>query len=214
MIWHRHEILWENCVAYNCYDFDALGFRFIPVPEGVMPYGMAVAGVYFVLIYGWSMIDTFWPSLFGVFLIAMAGYGTAEALVLAMFNNTTVLMLLIGSLTFAAISQNGSGDWFLSKLLGNKFARKSTSTILIFIVLTALLGNMINLTYFTLFPILSDAIKKYGYNKGNKECFFILGGFMMAAAFGLSFKPFAGWALMTVGALQAATSEVINLAGR
>lgn len=75
------------------------GFRVIPAPEGVTPYGMAVAGVFFGLVYGWTFLDIFWTSLLGVFLLALTGYGSCESVMVAMFSNTTVLMMLLGVLS-------------------------------------------------------------------------------------------------------------------
>ena len=52
------------------------GFRLLPAPNGVTPFGMAVAGVFLGLVYGWTFLDIFWTSLLGVFLLAITGYGS------------------------------------------------------------------------------------------------------------------------------------------
>ena len=189
------------------------GFRLLPAPEGVTPYGMAVAGVFFGLVYGWTFLDIFWTSLLGVFLLALTGYGSCEAVMVAMFSNTTILMMLVGVLSFGAVLQSGAGDWIMAKLLGSKIAQKSPTSIVTFILLAGLIGNVIGLgwfLYFGMFPILSQALKKCGYEKGDKFNFFFLAGFLMAVQLGMSLFAFRGWGVMTVGSIMSMTKTPIN----
>ena len=78
------------------------GFKFLPAPGAVTPFGMAVAGVFFGLIYGWSFLGILWPSLMGIFGLALTGYGSVEKVVIDMFSNSTILMMMVGSLVFMA----------------------------------------------------------------------------------------------------------------
>ena len=78
------------------------GFQLVPPPNGITSYGMAVSGVFFGLVYGWTFLGILWPSLLGVLGLAFTGYGTVEHVALAMFNNSTVLMMLLGTISFAA----------------------------------------------------------------------------------------------------------------
>lgn len=52
-------------------------------------------------------------------------YGSVQDVFVAMFSNSTVLMMLVGILAFAAIEQTGAGDWLVAKLLNSKIAKKS-----------------------------------------------------------------------------------------
>ncbi len=189
------------------------GFRVLPAPGSVTPYGMAVAGVFLGLVYGWTFLDIFWTSLLGVFLLALTGYGSCEAILIAMFSNSTVLMMLMGILAFGAVLQSGAGDWVMGKLLGSKIAQKSPTMIVTFILLAGIIGNILGLSwflYFGMFPILSQAMKKCGYEKGDKFVYFVLAGFLMAVQLGMSAFPFRGWGLMTCGSIMSMTKAPIN----
>ncbi len=93
------------------------GFRLLPAPGTVTPYGMAVLGVFIGLVYGWTFIGLMIPSLFGAVTLATTGYGTVQDVFIAMFSNPTVLMMLFGVFAFMAIQQSGAGDWAVAKLL-------------------------------------------------------------------------------------------------
>ena len=38
-------------------------FRFLPAPAPITPYGMAIIGIFFGLVYAWTMSSLIWPSL-------------------------------------------------------------------------------------------------------------------------------------------------------
>ena len=76
---------------------------FLPAPAPITPYGMKVVGVFASLIYGWTFINLLIPSLFAAVAIALVGYGTVDQVFIAMFTNTTVLMMLFGVLCFGCI---------------------------------------------------------------------------------------------------------------
>lgn len=189
------------------------GFRLLPAPNGVTPFGMAVAGVFLGLVYGWTFLDIFWTSLLGVFLLAITGYGSCEKIMVEMFSNSTVLMMMMGVLAFGAVLQSGAGDWVMGKLFSSKIAQKSPTNIVIFILLAGVIGNTIGLgwfLYFGMFPLISKTLKKCGYEKGDKFCYFVLAGFLMGVQLGMSVRPFVGWPLMTCGSIASMTKVPIN----
>lgn len=105
------------------------GFRYVPAPGAVTEYGMAVLGVFLALVYGWSFIGILWPSLLGIFGLAFAGYGTVEAVALSVMNNSTVFMMMVGSLAFMALMQSKAADVIMAKIMGSKIAQKSPPCI-------------------------------------------------------------------------------------
>lgn len=192
------------------------GFRFIPAPGTVTPYGMAVAGVFFGLIYGWSFLGILWPSLLGVFGLAFTGYGSIETVMINMFSNSTVLMMLVATLIFNVLMQSKVADWLMAQIIGSKVAQKSPIYTVIFLYLatTAICsfgGNMV--FYFAIFPILVSTVLKCGYARGDKFNVFFLTGFMACIQLGLAFRPFMGWGLMTVGTMMQLTQSPISYGG-
>ena len=189
------------------------GFRFLPAPGTVTPFGMAVAGVFFGLIYGWSFLGILWPSLMGIFGLALTGYGSVEKVVIDMFSNSTILMMMVGSLVFMALMQSKVADWLMAKIVGSNLAKKSPmATVMIIFFATVCInsfgGNMI--FYFAIFPILVNTVLKCGYARGDKFNVFFLTGFMACIQLGLCFRPFIGWGLMTVGTMMQLTQTGIS----
>lgn len=180
-------------------------FRFIPGPGGVTAYGMAILGIFIGLIYGWTFMGLLVPSLTGAVLLATTGYGSVQDVLIAMFSNSTVLMMLVGILAFLAVQQSGAGDWAVAKLLNSKIAKKSPVMIMEIFFLIFILGNLCGIVwflYFSLMPLMSNMLLKCGYEKGDKFNFFFLGGSLMAGQMGMSIFPFMGWSLMTAGTMM------------
>ena len=186
--------------------------RFVPPPESVTPYGMAVLGIFIGLIYGWTFIGLLIPSLVGAVILATTGYGSVEKVFIAMFSNSTVLMMVVGVLAFLAIQQSGAGDWAVAKLLGSKFAQKSPVMVMELFFLIFILGNICGIVwflYFSLLPLMSTMLTKCGYEKGDRFSFFFLGGALMAGQMGMSIFPFMGWSLMTSGTMMQLSQTAI-----
>lgn len=190
----------------------AFVFRFLPCPGTVTPYGMAVLGVFVSLIYGWTFIDLLIPSLFGAVALAMAGYGSVQDVFLAMFANSTVLMMMFGVLAFGAVEQSGAGDWMIAKLLGSKLAKKSPVFVMEIFFLIFVIGNIIGIVwflYFALLPLMYNMLLKCGYAKGDKFNALFLCGCLMAGQMGMCIFPFMSWSLMTCGTITALTQVPI-----
>ncbi len=189
-----------------------LAFRFIPPPGSVTAYGMAVLGVFIGLIYGWTFIGLLIPSLVGAVMLATTGYGSVEKVFIAMFSNSTVLMMLVGVLVFFAIQQSGAGDWLIAKILSSKLAKKSPVMLLELFLVIFILGNncgMVWFLYFALLPLMTNMLLKCGYEKGDRFNYFFLGGCLMAGQIGMGIFPFRGWSLMTAGTMMQLSKTAI-----
>jgi len=185
----------------------------LPAPAPITPYGMRVVGVFFSLIYGWTFINLLIPSLFGAVALALVGYGTVDQVFLAMFNNTTVMMMLFGVLCFGAIEQSGAGDWVAAKLLGSKLAKKSPVMVVEVFFFIFWIGQQIGLVwfiYFAMMPLMYKMLLKCGYEKGDKFNAFFLCGCLMLMQVSMSLFSFRGWGLMTAGTAMSLTGVMIN----
>lgn len=193
----------------------AFGFRLLPCPGTVTPYGMAVLGIFISLIYGWTFLGLLGPSLFGALAMGTTDYGSVQDVFVAMFSNSTALMMLVGILAFAAIEQTGAGDWMVAKLLNSKIAKKSPVFIVEIFLFIFYLGNIIGLTwflYFAMLPLCSDMLLKCGYEKGDRFNLFFLGGCLVFGQIGMCLFPFMSWSLMTTGTMMALTQVPISYA--
>ena len=180
-------------------------FRFIPPPGSVTPYGMAVLGIFIGLIYGWTFINLLIPSLCGAVVLATTDYGTCTDIFVAMFSNSTVLMMLLGVLAFTMVQLSGAGDWLIGKLLSLKIVKKSPIMLLEIFLLIFYIGNNTGLVwflYFALMPMMGEMFAKCGYAKGDKLIYFFYAGCLLAGQTGMCLFPFRGWSLMTSGTMM------------
>lgn len=189
-------------------------FYVIPAVGPVTPYGMKILGVFVGLIYGWTFIGMLAPSLAGVIALACAGYGSGEQVFLALFANSSILMMIIGSLGFDAIRQTNVSDWFFGKILTSKLAKKS-SLLTIGCIFTAvlILGGlgMGILLQFVLLPIFNEFLKKCGYEKGDRFSTLFLMGYLIAAVMPIGIFPFYSWGLMICGSFSSISTYEIPL---
>ena len=186
---------------------------FLPAPAPITPYGMKVFGVFLSLIYGWTFIDLLIPSLFGAVALALVGYGTVDQVFLAMFNNSTVMLMLFGVMCFGALEQSGAGDWIVAKLLGSKLAKKSPVMVLevfFFIFWIAQQTGLSWFIYFALLPLMAKMFLKCGYPKGDKFIALFMCGCLMMTQVSMSLFAIRGWGLMTAGTATSLTGVVVS----
>ena len=189
------------------------GFRFLPTFSTVTEYGMAVLGVFLGLIYGWSFVGLMFPTLLGVFGLALTGYGTVEQVAIAMFSNSSILMMMFGSLCFMVLMQSKAADYIMAKIIGSNLAKKSPMyTVVIIFGATLLINNFGGqmVFYFGIFPIMVSTLKKVGYPIGDRFSVMFLTGFMACIQLGMCFRPFVGWGIMTVGTMMQLTQSQIS----
>lgn len=91
-------------------------FWIMPPIDPITPLGMRCAGAFLGMVYLWSACDTLWPSLVGLFMLAISGYDEAG------FNSTwmnavgvyTVLLTLFAMVLFGAMDEVGDPSTSLS----------------------------------------------------------------------------------------------------
>lgn len=191
-------------------------FYFIPSGNVVTPYGMRLLGVFIGLVYGWTFLGLLVPSIIGCFGLAFAGFGSLEAVSLALFGNITVLLMIFGSLAFDSLRQTNASDWMFAKILSSKIAQKNPIyTVTAIFTLVLILGalGMGILLQFVLFPVMSEFLKKCGYAKGEKFSVLFLIGYMMACLFPIGIFPFHSWGLMVCGSLQSIAQYQLPMGG-
>ena len=54
--------------------FFMFGFPMLDPIEPLTDIGMTIVGVFIGMVYLWSAVDSIWPSLLGLMLVALAGY--------------------------------------------------------------------------------------------------------------------------------------------
>lgn len=123
----------KKYIHYAVVFFFAFFFRFIPPFGAVTPYGMGIIGCFLAVIYGWSTIDMFGPSL-----IALIGLGLSIGfmpLITGAFGNITVAGMFFVFMVMGVAIEVGGIDWMVNRLLHSKlFIGKSWFTCWFFLI--------------------------------------------------------------------------------
>ena len=88
-----------------------VGFGYLPAPEPVTPFGMQVLGIFIGMVYGWSMVDQIWPSLFGIIMLAVVDYDTIGNLLIAGWGSGTVWTIVMVLVFAQAVSDAGVTEY-------------------------------------------------------------------------------------------------------
>ena len=99
-------------------------FWIMPPIGSITPLGMRCVGAFLGMVYLWSACDTLWPSLVGLFLLGISGYGGEggfNGLWMNAVGNYTVLLTLFAMVLFGAMDEVGDtkyiAKWFLTRKL-------------------------------------------------------------------------------------------------
>ena len=99
-------------------------FWIMPPIGSITPLGMRCVGAFLGMVYLWSACDTLWPSLVGLFLLGISGYGGEggfNGLWMNAVGNYTVLLTLFTMVLFGAMDEVGDtkyiAKWFLTRKL-------------------------------------------------------------------------------------------------
>lgn len=184
------------------------GGRFVTVGDTaiITSYGVQVLLIFAGLIIGWCFSGLFWPSILAIPALALTPYGDAAAVICAAFNNSTVMMILLGFICFAPMSYSGVGEILCHKLLALKFF-KGKPYVLIMSLLVGLfilsgLDAISTPLIIVTITLLGDMCRTIGYKKGDLFPAFLLMGIIVAIGCGRCMFPFKGWPLMTVASLS------------
>jgi len=190
------------------------GFRFIPAPDPITPYGMAIVGIFLGVIWGWSTSTTglVWVSFLAVAAVGLTDYGNVSKAIVGIFSSDTVLLLLLGMFLVAPIQKANLGEWMVAKCLGHPLIEGKPWRFTAFIIFgTGILGFLSNSFVVALFmlAILGDLFAQAGYQKGDKyPIMLIIGMFISLMTFSTIF-PFKGWALYCVSAFKGAMGGMV-----
>ena len=100
-------------------------FSVIPPIEPITSIGMKCVGAFLGMVYLWSTVSSLWPSLLGLLLIALSGYGGVGAagfktVFLNAFGADTVLVALFSMVLFGTMDEAGCTKYIARWLLTRK----------------------------------------------------------------------------------------------
>ncbi|TWH59202.1 sodium-dependent dicarboxylate transporter 2/3/5 [Desulfitobacterium sp. LBE] len=175
--------------------------------------GMHVLAIFVGMVYLWSAVESIWPSLLGLFLLAMCGFDSIKNVALSAFGNEVVVLVMISMVLFAAVEYAGCTQylarWFLTRKVinGKPYIFLSVFFLSSFFLagLTSPLASLL-----ILWPIAVEFLNEFKVEKGDKAYALTIFGVYMAATFGQPMFPFKGAALAVVGTFQKISGLQVN----
>lgn len=201
-----------------------LSFMFIfPLLSPIEPItriGMTVLGVFIGMVYLWSTVNSIWPSLLALILVALAGYvpelqgyAAVKSVFLNAFGADSVITLLLNMILFAAVEYVGCTKYMARFFMSIKLLEGRPYIFLfIFFLCSYVIGGLTNpmASLLILWPIAVELCQQYGYRKGDKIFYTIICGTYLASVLGQPMFPFKGASLVVVSAFEKASGLSVN----
>lgn len=189
-------------------------FWFMPPIEPITSLGMRCVGAFLGMVYLWSAVDTLWPSMVGLFLLAISGYGGEAG-----FNGVwmqavgvyTVLLTLFAMVLFGAMDEVGDtkyiAKWFLTRKL---FKGRPVVFIAVFyaccFVLAAICSPITSLII--LWPISMSLMKSVNITREDPFWKYFFVGMFAVSTLAQPLFPFMGAQLIPYAAFQSMTAAM------
>lgn len=170
-----------------------IGIGFLPAPDPMTPMGMKVLGIFIGALYGWTTVNTVWPSILVLTLLGMSGFMPVKDAFMQAFGNDTVLFLLFLYVFCYVIDTAGITKYFAAKLIGQKFIQGKPWLLagMIFIAayicsaLTSVVASMI-----LCWSMIYSMVEKMGYQKKDAYPTILIIGVTYFSIMGYSAMPF------------------------
>lgn len=188
-------------------------FWFMPPIDPITPIGMKCVGIFLMMVYLWSMVDTLWPSILGLFMFGISGFDPAgfNSVWMNSIGNFTVLLTMLACILFGAVHEVGDtmyiAQWFLTKKI---FKGRPWVFLAIWFaccaVVSALIGPIVGLII--LWPIALSLMKTLNITREDKVWpWFFVGTFLINTLM-QPFFPFMGAQLVPLSAFQGMTAQM------
>lgn len=178
------------------------GFGLLPTFSTVTPLGMKVLGVFLGMLYGWTTVSLFWPSIAGILMLALAGAMPIKQVFAVAFGNETVwlivFVMVFATFVEAAGVSNIIAMWFVTKKV---FFGKPWLFTCGFLLMTFLLSAATSTmpAIIICWGILYGICKELGYKPGDKYPALMVLGVVYACTLGLGLLPFKTVSLGIMG---------------
>lgn len=188
-------------------------FWLMPPIDPITPVGMRCVGAFLAMVYLWSACDTLWPSLMGLFFLAISGYDELG------FNNVwmnavgvyTVLLTLFAMVLFGAMDEVGDtkyiAKWFLTRKI---FKGRPLVFIAVFYACCFVLGAIVSpiTSLIILWPISLTLMESVGITKEDRFWKFFFVGMFAVSTLAQPLFPFMGAQLIPYAAFQSMTAAM------
>ena len=191
-------------------------FWLMPPIEPITALGMRCVGAFLGMVYLWSAVDTLWPSMVGLFMLAISGYGGEGG-----FNGVwmqavgvyTVLLTLFAMVLFGAMDEVGDtkyiAKWFLTRSI---FKGRPMVFMAVFyaccFVLAAICSPITSLII--LWPIALSLMDSVNITREDRLWKYFFVGMFAVSTLAQPLFPFLGAQLIPYAAFQSMTAAMGN----
>lgn len=154
-----------------------LFYQLVPAISPLTPLGIKVLGIFLAVLYGWVFCDVVWPSLLGLIMLGLSGYGGIGQVFASAMGNSVVIMLILFCAVTGILSSAGIAEYISTKMIGLKVVQGrpymlTFMLLMIMVVLNLLVSATAAIMMF--YPLCKEVAKKYGFKAGDKWPIFII----------------------------------------
>lgn len=193
-------------------------FWVIPPIEPITALGMKCVGSFLGMVYMWSTVESLWPSLLGLVLIALSGYAGEgmkgfNAVFASAFGTDTVLLTMFSMVLFGGLDVAGVtkyiAKWFLTRKVfkGRPYIFLAVFYLCCFAV-SALVSPITGLMI--LWPVALGLMETMGIKREDKIWSYIFVGMFLFSTLGQPYFPFRGAQLVPLSAFKSMTEGMGN----
>ena len=190
------------------------GIPLLPPVEPITHIGMQLGGIFIGLIYLWSTVGLFWPSLLGLVAFAFTDYIDLFG-VLSSFSNYMALLVLFFLIFIGAVTESGLAKYLARWILTRKIitGRPAVFTFLYMFamwVVSAFIDGFVAML--VMWPAMYIIFEEVGYDRNDRYCKIMVLATFMAVIMGEAALPFWGAQLIIMGAFEAASGIAFDYA--
>ena len=190
-----------------------IGFPMLDPIEPITELGMHILAIFIGMVYLWSTVDSIWPSIFGLVLMAISGYAPIGEVAGNAFAKDVVIILLLSMVFFGGVEYVGCtqymAHWFVTRKIING---RPYVFLFVFFLASFFLSGLTEpiASLLILWPIAVDFLKQFNVKRSEKLYAVTIFGVYLAATLGQPMFPFKSAALVCVGTFQSVTGIHVN----
>lgn len=174
-------------------------FRFIPAPDPITPYGMALLGIFIGAVYGWCTVSMIWPTLIALTLLGLTGDNTVNGIWGIAWGNPNILFIFFLMIFAALLSECGLDRYITSWALSRKFTEGHPFLLSFVLMFAAAVCGMVigpAATIIIFWTLIDSLSKELGYSRGDKFPAALVLGTTWSSCLGSLAMPFQTTAVL------------------
>lgn len=191
-----------------------------PVVDGlsiitISPAGMVATTLFLSIVYLWSTVDTFWPSILGIIALGMSELGPMNKVLGQFLQNPMSIYILFLFLFSAALVHSNISNYLARWLITRPALRGKPWRLTAMVLATCYLVACVEQVsaVFLMWPVLYVLFEVAGYKKGDKFVSMMMANSIIMIVLSFASDPLKGGAFYVLSNLYnlAATNPELNV---